>query len=403
MNFVSKLSPVHSDELGRLRRKLYLFSFFDELILIYPLYTLMFQTHGLTGTQISSLLVVLSATIFVLQVPAGSVADIFSRRFILTTAVMVRALAFTCWLLFPNYIGFLVGFVLWGVKRAFVSGTIESFVFDELKRLERSYEYARVTGHMQTYALFGFILGGFGAGVLAGFGYPFILLCSIAAICVSAIAIYSLPSAPKVRRVQRAAYIQTLKAGVRITLHNPLVLFIVSVGAVVNGLRVVDEYYGLFFHQLRFNNQMVALWIAGIYVFGALGSFVASKMERKRVSVGVVLLVWAVLLGLATILPASLAPISLGLFGLMYYAMSVLLNAYLQHEITDEARATATSVTSFVAEFLCLAVYGIFAITSDRGYVVGLHIVAVSIACFGVVFGIVAAIYRKPSAVGDED
>src|SRR4051812_12428756 len=132
MNFLSKLSPARSDEIGRLRRKLYFFSFFDELILIYPLYTLMFQAHGLTGAQISSLLIVLSATIFVLQVPAGSVADIFSRRFVLTAAVMVRALAFTCWLLFPNYIGFLVGFVLWGVKRAFVSGTMESFVFDEL-------------------------------------------------------------------------------------------------------------------------------------------------------------------------------------------------------------------------------------------------------------------------------
>ncbi|HSX05386.1 MAG TPA: MFS transporter [Candidatus Saccharimonadales bacterium] len=396
MNFLSKLSPARSDEIGRLRRKLYFFSFFDEFILIYPLYTLMFQAHRLTGAQISSLLIVLSATIFVLQVPAGSVADIFSRRFVLTAAVMVRALAFMCWLLFPNYIGFLVGFVLWGVKRAFVSGTMESFVFDELKRLERSREYARVTGHMQTYALFGFILGGFGAGVLAGFGFSLILLCSIAAICVSAGAIYSLPSAPKVKHAKRAPYMQTLKAGVRVTLRNPVVLFIVSIGAVVNGLRVVDEYYGLFFHELRFNNQMVALWIAGIYVFGALGSFIASKMERK-LPVSLVLIVWAALLGLATILPASLAPVSLGLFGLMYYAMTVLLNARLQHEISDEVRATATSVTSFVAEFLTLAVYGVFALTSGKGYALGLHIVAISIACFGVVFGIASRIYHKTS------
>lgn len=401
MNFLNKLSLARSDEIGHLRRKLYFFSFFDELILIYPLYTLMFQSHGLTGAQISSLLIALSATIFVLQIPAGSVADIFSRRFVLTAAVMVRALAFTCWLLFPNYVGFLVGFLLWGVKRAFVSGTLESFVFDELKRLEHSKQYTRVTGHMQTYALFGFILGGFGASALAGFGYPLILLCSIAAIGISAVAIYSLPSAPKVQHAERAPYLQTLKAGVGITLRNPVVLFIVSVGAVVNGLRVVDEYYGLFFHELRFDNRIVALWITGIYVFGALGSFIAGKMERK-LPISLVLVLWAALLGLATILPASLAPLSLGLFGLMYYAMSVSLNGYLQHEITDEARATATSVTSFVAEFLALAVYGIFALTSGRGYALGLQIVAGLIVGFGVLFGIVSRIYRESSSTHPE-
>lgn len=70
MHFLNNLLHVQQDELARLRRKLYWFSFFDELILIYPLYALMFQAHGLTGAQISSLLIVLSATIFVLQVPA---------------------------------------------------------------------------------------------------------------------------------------------------------------------------------------------------------------------------------------------------------------------------------------------------------------------------------------------
>lgn len=396
MNFFNNLSPVHADELRHLRRKLYFFSFFDEFILIYPLYTLMFQAHGLTGAQISSLLIALSATIFLLQVPAGSVADIVSRRFVLTTALLVRALAFACWLLFPNYIGFLVGFLLWGVKRAFVSGTMESFAFDELKRLQRSKEYTRITGRMQTYGLFGFILGGFGTSALASFGFPVILLCSIAAVCMSTVAIYSLPSAPKVKDARRAPYLQTLKAGVQVTLRSPVVLFIVSVGAVVNGLRVVDEYYGLFFHQLHFSNQLVALWIAGIYVFDALGSFTVSKLEHKRIPVSLALVVWAALLGLTTILPAALAPISLGLFGAMYYAMSVLLNAYLQQEISDEARATATSVMSFVAEFFSLVVYGIFALTSGKGYVSGLQIVAVSIASFGVVFGAAARIYRKP-------
>jgi len=398
MAFLNKQSHESKDDFAQLRRKLYWFSFFDELILIYPLYALMFQAHGLTGAQISSLLIVLSATIFVLQVPAGSVADIVSRRLVLTVAVMARALAFVCWLLFPNYVGFLVGFLLWGVKRAFVSGTLESFVFDELNRLKRSNEYTRVTGYMQTYGLVGFILGGLGAGLLAHFGYPIILVASIAAVCASAVVIYSLPQVPRAKDAQRVPYLQTLKAGIRVTLHDPVLLFIVSVGAVVNGFRVVDEYYGLFFHELHFSNQTVALWSTGIYGFGVLGSMAAEKLERKQVSVTLALAIWAASLWLATVVPASLAPISIGVYAAMYYAMSVLVNAYLQHKITDgTTRATATSLMSFVAEFLSLGVYGIFALTSGRGYGLGLHVVAMAIVGLGVMFGVVAKVGGKTS------
>jgi MFS family permease len=400
MNFLNKPLHVPQGELAVLRRKLYWFSFFDEFILIYPLYALMFQAHGLSGAQISSLLIVLSATIFVLQVPAGSVADMVSGRLVLTVAVMTRALAFACWLLFPNYLGFLVGFLLWGVKRAFVSGTLESFVFDELQRLGHSKQYTRVTGYMQTYGLVGFIMGGFGAGLLANFGYSIILVGSIVAVCVSAVVIYSLPQAPRAQRVQHTPYIRTLKAGVRATLREPVLLFIVCVGAVVNGFRVVDEYYGLFFHELHYSNQTVALWSTGIYAFGVLGSMVADRIEHKRVSVGLALGVWAASLWLATVVPASLAPLSIGVYAAMYYAMSVLLNAYLQHRITDgTTRATATSLMSFVAEFLSLGVYGTFALTSGKGYLPGLDIVAVSIAGFAIVFGVVAALHRRSTNV----
>lgn len=284
------------------------------------------------------------------------------------------------------------------MKRAFVSGTIESFVFDELQWLGRAKEYAHITGYMQTYGLVGFILGGFGAGLLANLGYSIILLCSIAAICASAIMIYSLPQASQAKLVQRTPYLQTLKAGIHATLREPVLLFIVSIGAVVNGFRVIDEYYGLFFHELHFSNQTVALWSTGIYLFGALGSMAASRLERKRISVGMALVVWAMSLWVATILPASLAPLAIGLYAAMYYAMSVLLNAYLQHRITDgTTRATATSLMSFVAEFFALTVYGIFALTSSESYLPGLQIVALLIVGLGVVFGTVAARHNKAS------
>lgn len=61
--------------LTNLKIKLYIFSFFDEFILIYPFYAIMFQERGLDSAQISSLLITLSVVIFLLQIPSGIVAD----------------------------------------------------------------------------------------------------------------------------------------------------------------------------------------------------------------------------------------------------------------------------------------------------------------------------------------
>src|SRR5437016_413464 len=56
--------------------RIYAFKLFDSLILIFPLYAVMFVDAGLTPFQIALILTAWSATTFVLQAPAGAVADV---------------------------------------------------------------------------------------------------------------------------------------------------------------------------------------------------------------------------------------------------------------------------------------------------------------------------------------
>jgi len=382
--------------ISNLKRKLYAFSFFDEFILIYPFYALMFQDNGLSGSQISSLFVVLSVMIFLLEVPSGSIADKYSRKRVLLIGIMARAVAFGVWLLFPGYIGFLVGFMFWGIKRALVSGTMEAFVYDELQRLGKTGLYTKLTGSMQTHSLFGFVLGGLGASLLAEKGYSIILILSIVAVCISAVAIYLLPSAPKIKSTEEVRYFDYLRDGVRLVAHRPMLRSIVLFGAAIGGLRVIDEYYNLFLKELHFSNSEIALWIAAIYVFGAIGSACAHRFETKRPSAFIGLIVWGTLLGLAIILPPIFAPLFVGLFAMLFYAMSVLTNSYLQKHTESKTRATTTSVMSFLSEIFALAVFGVFWLTS--GYSLGLGVIAGSILviCFGMaLFGIKSLIMKR--------
>ena len=96
----------------------------------------MFAEFSMQPWQIASLLIVWSATAFTLEVPSGVLADKYSRRNILFIGQCIRSLGYLCWLFLPNYIGFLIGFILWGIESALSSGTFQSLLYDELKQTE---------------------------------------------------------------------------------------------------------------------------------------------------------------------------------------------------------------------------------------------------------------------------
>jgi len=106
----------------------------------------MFVDHGLSPIEIATLISAWCATTIILEVPSGVLADRHSRKAIMVFGAVLRAGGYTCWALFPEFWGFLVGFVLWGIEGALGSGAFEALVYDELKRFGRQDEYARVMG-----------------------------------------------------------------------------------------------------------------------------------------------------------------------------------------------------------------------------------------------------------------
>ena len=109
----------------------------------------MFVDRGLTPWQVSLTLIAWSTTAFLLQIPAGVLADRLSRRWLLCGAHAARGLGFLIWLLFPTFAGFLIGLMLWAVKSAFTNGPFEALVYDELREAGRAEDYARVIGRAQ--------------------------------------------------------------------------------------------------------------------------------------------------------------------------------------------------------------------------------------------------------------
>ena len=191
----------------RLAGTLYVYSFFDEFILLYPFYAVLFADTGLTTAEISSLFVIWSITSVVLEIPSGVLADLISRRLLLVIGPLLSAAGFALWVFAPSYPAFAAGFVLWGVKGALESGAVEALVYEELDRHGAASRYATVRGRSRTAALVATALAMLAAvPVFGAGGYQAVGVASVAA-CVLAAAVaatFAAAFAVRERRMPRA-------------------------------------------------------------------------------------------------------------------------------------------------------------------------------------------------------
>ncbi|MER5335772.1 MFS transporter [Micromonospora sp. NPDC002717] len=403
----------------RLAAILYGYAFLGELVLLYPLYALLFSDTGLSVWQISSLFVIWSASGILLEVPSGAFADAVSRRLLLALAPLVTAAGFALWVLVPSYPAFAVGFVLWGAGGALASGALEALVFSELDRLDAAGRYARVIGRARTAETLGVLASIVLAGpVFAVGGYPAVGVASVLACLLAAAVATRFPehrrraapvaaavpaagasgpvaapdtagpvsAATAARPVSAAAAAQertgraaeagrdaddedgdddlgwwaSLRAGLA-EAHadravRAAVLLVAAVAAVWGAL---EEYTPLLARDTGVAEATVPLLLLLIWAGVSVGGLLAPAGERltTRGYAGL-LAVSGVALAAGALLarPVGFVLVAAAFCG--FQLATVLADARLQARITGNSRATVTSLAGMATDVTVIAVYG---------------------------------------------
>jgi MFS family permease len=116
----------------------------------YPIFTILFLDYGLSLRQFALLNVAWAATIVILEVPSGALADTVGRRnlLIFTGVLMVIEMALLCFAPRGNpnllFTIFLVNRVLSGAAEASASGADEAIAYDSLKAEGEASDWPRV-------------------------------------------------------------------------------------------------------------------------------------------------------------------------------------------------------------------------------------------------------------------
>lgn len=326
--------------------------FFDTFLLIAPFYTVMFAELGLSPAQVGSVLFAWSATALVLQIPSGVLADHVSRRWQMAVGQLLRAVGLVVWIAFPTYWGFLIGMMLWGLKSAAQMGAFEAVVYDELKRLGRETEYARVTGKAQAWRFAALVLASLAAAAATGLGYNVLIAGSaVASVAAAAVALW-LPSAPRAIRSGRPDFLAHLAKGARQAASLPgvpaLLLFIAGSQMVAASSA---DYWQLFGREVGLPKPAIALFIAAWGVSEGLASALAHRMRGFSlrslfaisgsaglclVAAAVTFQAWSVALILAYVA--------------LYRLVDINADAHFQHRLVPETRATVAAVKGFAMQ-----------------------------------------------------
>ncbi|MDF1591224.1 MAG: MFS transporter [Desulfobacterales bacterium] len=105
----------------------------------YPIFTVLFLDFGLTLEQFAILNAVWAATIVIVEVPSGALADLYGRRNLLIAAgiIMVAEISLLCFVPTGNsrllFAAFFINRVLSGFAEAAASGADEALAYDALK------------------------------------------------------------------------------------------------------------------------------------------------------------------------------------------------------------------------------------------------------------------------------
>ena len=330
--------------------------FAREVVLIYPVYAVM-MTENVSEFAFATLIAFWSASVLFAELPTGTLGDRLSRVRLIGMSDVIKGIGFLSWFLLPNYGGYLLGFVLWGVGSTLRSGTEEALLHDTLHKLGVPERFEQIHGRGAAAGSLGTMVAFLGGGLLAehsGFALP-LALSVLGPWVAAAIAWLGLTDVPRTGAApeEHEAYLDTLRAGVREAVGRPLVFRVVLMTASIACIwGLMDEFMPVFMSE----KGSITLFDIGIVYAAMSGANVVAVALAHRIPartprrVAAVFSVAAVFLALSVptsgYVAAAILVISFGING----AASVLLTGQLQRAIRGHARATVTSVAGTGAE-----------------------------------------------------
>ncbi len=338
----------------------YTHGYLRELVLIYPSYAIMMGAAGITPMQLSILFIIWSASALVFEVPSGTAADIYSRKWLLVMANLLKASAFVAWIAAPTFWGYALGFIVWGLGSSLTSGTSEALLYDTLKRRGDPESFSRIYGRGSAASSLGVATALFCGGFVAeqGFALP-LYLSALAPCAAAAVAAFAFADA-RTLGDQTRDFAATLGRGIRLARRNRAVAHLIMLFAVFVAIYgSLEEFMGPYLNE----KTAIPLGTIGLvygcaYAARSLGTAFAHRLgTRSARTIAIGFGATAAPLAITQVDSALGAGLAFALYFAACAACEILTQDRLQAAIDDDTRATVTSVAGMGMQIMGIGAY----------------------------------------------
>ncbi|MCM1294149.1 MAG: MFS transporter [Muribaculaceae bacterium] len=262
---------------------IYGYTFFNSLMMLSPVYAVFMQSHGMTDFDISLLLMLWSGAVLVTQFPIAACARKCGAKHILFIGQILKSIAFILWMIWPCYIGFALGMILWGMHGAIYNVISEDVLYDELRARTHNLTYERVLGRRRSIAALGTALSAAGSLLLV-YGYGVITSVSIVSLAISMLFLMRMNLIQDYHGAQsggtsQIAAIKTALSTMRIT---PAIIAMLIMSVLVTNFSYLNDYLSLIGLDIGLPPQYIGIVPFFILCCQIAGQSVAHKFTGVK-------------------------------------------------------------------------------------------------------------------------
>ncbi len=337
--------------------KLYIIKVARSAMFMMPIITLFFQERGLTMLEVMLLQSIFAIVVVLLELPSGYLADIFSRKTLITLALFFASLGD---LLYGFSYGFwmmLVSELLLAVAGAFLSGADSALLYDSLKSAQKENEYlkyeSRLFSSSNIAEATGAILGGF----IAVYSMTATFFLSAFVIFLSIPIALSLKEPPREKIPKDKKHLKEIFKIIKFAIHSNkrikwLIIYSSAVGAsTLSAVWLLQPYFKLLDIPIAYFGILWATFNASAAVFALFAYKIEKSLGLKNT-----LIFLALAPMLAHITLYKFAYLWVLIFVFLYYISFALsgpiIKDYINREIDSKIRASVLSVHSLFSRFV---------------------------------------------------
>ncbi len=349
-------------------RKVYLYRFFDAFNLVSGIFALYFASKDLDTFQISILIAIWSITSLAFEVPLGAVADKYPRKYLLMIAPLLTAVGFSLWLI-DGFIFYALGFVLWGIKNALQSGTMEAFLYDELKEYGKEDYFQSAFGKSGTYFWLGVMFSAAVGGFIAQYSFTLAIIFGIILQVFSSLIMSTIKTVRPHKSTGESKYFEILKEAIKEVRTSKKMLIILTFICLTFPIYGAgEEFFNLLFQSYKIDLWIIGFMVALIYGIIAVSNYTLTFIDKIRIKA---LENWLLIISGILFLTVGITKsiLTLPLIFVAIYLLAVAeakFDVRFQHAIKSSERATISSLKSFSFEIFYLMFVLIFGFISSQ-------------------------------------